>query len=284
MLARRYQWASMESEVRTQLELRAGEALVRVTASFSNLRPGHQLRTVFPLPAHATSSLADSPFATTERPSSPDASYPFRSFACSGGLVLLHDALGEYQVVADGWALALTLLSSPSPVGRPHGSDEGGPDASEPSEPWEPWELPGPPPGAGRSAPALAAADQLGRHVVRYALALGSPQGCPAGGLCPFELAEQAFVPLQVVLATGDGLLAERGSHLEVAGGPVQVSALRRVGEQLELRAFNPSPEPLVVELAGRKGYLVDVQGRTQAAWEGSFPMAPWSIATARIL
>jgi alpha-mannosidase len=281
VLARRYQWANLEPEVRTEVELRAGEPLVRVTASFSNLRPGHQLRTVFPLPTHATSSLADSPFATTERPASPEASYPFRSFACSGGLVMLHDGLGEYEVLAGGWAVALTLLSSPTPPFHSHGPGHGEPDASEP---WDPWECAVTPPGAGRRALAGAGADQLGRHIVRYAVGLGSPTDGPAGGLCPFELAEQAFVPLQVVQATGRGLLAERGSHLEVGGGQVQVSGLRRVGDQLELRAFNPSPAPSVVELPGRKGYLVDIGGRTQAAWEGSFPLAPWSIVTARIL
>jgi hypothetical protein len=280
-VTRRYGWGSMEADVRTLLELRAGEPLVRVTVSFSNLRPGHQLSTVFPLAAHASRSLVNSPFATTERPSVPEASYPFRGFVCVGGLSALHDGLAEYAVVANGWALAITLLRSPRvPDGStPYSEDRHG------WEPWDPWESDEPGQGlfgAGPRARTWAAAAQLGHHVVRYALALGDPSAGPAGGLSPFELAEMAFVPLQVVQAQGVGQLPERGTHLAVTGA--EISALRRVDGELELRAFNPTPGPVVVEVPGRRGALVDIQGETLATWEGSFALAPWSIATARIL
>ncbi|MDP9389760.1 MAG: hypothetical protein M3Q48_18050, partial [Actinomycetota bacterium] len=68
---------------------------------------------------------------------------------------------------------------------------------------------------------------------------------------------------------------------LEVAGA--QVSALRREAGALELRVFNPTPEPTTVHVAARSGWLVDLRGRPLARFDGSFPLGPWAIATARL-
>jgi alpha-mannosidase len=265
----------MAGAVVTELELRAGEAMVRVATSFFNQLPGHRLRTVLALPARAGVSLADCAFASTPRPAQPEACYPTKSFVCASGVVVVHEGMSEYSVVADGWALALTLLrSSPAAMAGADNADGRHEQGNAVSE-WERGGLLGP---WARSYPGP---EQLGRHVVRYAVALGDPAKGPSGGLDPWQLAEDALVPLQVVQAKGGGNLALRGSHLQLRGA--RVSAVRRQGDCTELRAFNPSSEPVLVELPGRKGRLVDLQGNCLATWEGSFALGPWSIATALI-
>ena len=54
-------------EVATDLELRAGEDVLRVTTSFDNQCRDHRLRAWFPLPAATTRSRAECAFATVER-------------------------------------------------------------------------------------------------------------------------------------------------------------------------------------------------------------------------
>jgi alpha-mannosidase len=273
-VVRRYVWSYMASDVLTELELRAGESMVRVTNSFFNERPGHRLRTVLPLPRRAAHSLADCAFAGTERPAYPEASYPTKSFVCASGVVVAHDGLSEYTVGADGWALVLTLLrSTPS---RDIAAEAGpGSRSAADVQAMTGWER------AARLGPwarACPGPEQLGHHVARYALAVGDPSQGPAGGLDPWQLAEDALVPLQVVVAAGGGHLPARGTHLAVTGA--RVSALRRHGEGFELRAFNPSSEPVLVQVPTRTGELVDLQGNCLAYWEGSFALGPWSIAT----
>jgi hypothetical protein len=48
----------------------------------------------------------------------------------------------------------------------------------------------------------------------------------------------------------------------------------------LHVRVFNPSDQPTRVAIDGRRGALVDLRGRTQGAFEGSFELEPWAIAT----
>lgn len=277
LVVRRYPSSYIGGDVVTELELRAGENLVRVTTSFFNQRPGHRLRALLALPARAESSLADSAFACTERPTQPEASYPTKNFVCAAGLVVVHHGLAEYSVGSRGWVLALTLLrSTPWPGALPLSGGGGhlDPGAGDPTG-WEraSWPAHGPAAGLGP--------EQLGHHVVRYAVALGDPSLGPEGGLDPWRLAEEAFVPLQVVDAPGGGHLPPTGSHLQVSAP--RVSALRRRGDRLELRVFNPAPEPVSVTLPGRRGELVDLRGSVISLWEDEFALAGWAIATVHI-
>jgi FtsP/CotA-like multicopper oxidase with cupredoxin domain len=113
----------------------------------------------------------------------------------------------------------------------------------------------------------------LRRIEVRYAVQFGE---CD-----PYELVDEAFVPLAVVTAPGGGTRGPRGQELAVEGA--QVSALRRAPGGLELRVFNPSSEPTTVRVEGRRGWIVDLRGRPLEPFEGGFELAPWRIATARI-
>jgi hypothetical protein len=247
--------------VRTQLELHAGERLVRLTIGFDNASRDHRVRLWFPLPEAATVSRAECAFAIVERgleaeggPSEPAlATYPSRRFVAAGGLTVAHEGLLEYELTDGGAALALTLL-------RANGWLSRGPMPSrpEPAGPVNPLEGP-----------------QLQGHVeVRCAVQVGND-------VDPYELVDAAFLPLTVVNAAGGGDRADEGQALQVEGA--EVSALRRAPGGLELRVFNPSAEPTTVRVEGRRGWLVDLRGRPLEPFEGSFELPPWRIATARL-
>jgi mannosylglycerate hydrolase len=244
----------------TDIELRAGERLVRVTSSLDNRGRDHRLRSVFPLPDRSDHTVAECAFATVSRGGRPEggphepalATYPSRRFVSAGGLTVTHEGLLEYELVDDGTALALTLLRSIGVLARPA-------PASRPN-------------AAGPALP-LDAAQLLGHHQVRYALAVGAAD--------PWRLADLAWLPLQVGRATGTGPLPSAGSRLTVTGA--EVSALRRVEGAIEVRVFNPTEETATVGIPGHSGRLVDLRGQHLSRWESTFRLAPWGIATARL-
>ncbi len=246
-------------DVVTRLELHAGERLVRVTTTLDNTCRDHRLRSWFPLPEAATRSTAECAFATVERGTEAEGgphetgtpTFPSRRFVSAGGLTVVHEGLLEYELV-DGAALALTLLRC---VGLLSGTD-----------------LRTRPQPAGPPVPVQGAQMQ-GRQVLRYAVAVGEVD--------PYALVNQAFLPLEVVVGTGDGTRLPTGSALDVTGA--EVSALRRVDGVLELRVFNPTDQPTTVSLPGRRASLVDLRGRPVEAFDDSFPLRPWGIATARL-
>jgi hypothetical protein len=97
----------------------------------------------------------------------------------------------------------------------------------------------------------------------------------------PYRLADDVLLPLEPVSTLGGGTRATSGSELAVHGA--EISALHRVGGALELRVFNPRAEQTVVSVPGRSGWLVDLRGYPLEAFEGSFELRPFGIATARL-
>ncbi len=267
---RRYRWPASiaegcrvggrDVEVSTDLELRAGERLVRVTTTFDNPSRDHRLRAWFPLPARATESLAESAFAIVRRGIEAEgghleralATAPARRFVSAGGLTLTHEGVAEYELVDDGWALALTLLratgilSQPAPTYRPN---------------------------AAGPAHALEGPQLVGPRTSRY--------GVAAGDVDPYRLADQAWLPLEVVASAPGGSLPSSGTHLTVTGA--EVTAVRRAPGGLEVRVCNPSDEGTLVSVDGRSGWLVDLRGQPVERWDSSFVLRAWGIATARI-
>jgi alpha-mannosidase len=273
-LTRTYRWPSrvdhgkrvgqQRVEVHTWLELRAGEDLVRISATFENRARDHRLRAWFPLPSPATVSTAECAFAVVERglraeggPHEPPlATYPSRRFVAAGGLTVLHEGLLEYELADGGRALALTLVRSTGMLSRNHMASR--PNPAGPALPLE-----GP---------------QLQERVsLHYAVHLGRRD--------PYALADEAWVPFEVAHgAGGSGTASERassGSLLAVSGA--SVSSLRRAGGALELRVFNPTPAETSVVIDGRRGWLVDLRGAPLGPFEQSFPLRAWGIATARL-
>ena len=254
--------------VRTELDVRAGERLVRVTTSLENTVQDHRLRTWFPLPQPATGSTAECAFGTVERGLTAEGgpterglpTFPSRRFVQAGGLTVVHEGLLEYELVGvddeaeptSASALALTLLRATGMLSR--------------------VELANRPLPAGPPLP-LAGAQCAGRHVLRY--------GVATGAVDPWALADDLLVPLEVVTAAGLGNGPDQGSALQVGGA--QVTAVRRHAGALEIRVCNPSAEPATVSLPGRSGWLVDLRGRAVAPFESGFPLRPWEVATARL-
>ncbi len=248
-------------EVSTRVELRAGERLVRVTTTLDNPCRDHRLRAWFPLPTPATSSRAECAFGTVERGLLAEGgaterglpTFPSRRFVTAGGLTVVHEGLLEYELVDDGKALALTLL-------RCVGVLSGTYLAYRPMPAGPPLPVPD--------------AQMPGRHVLRYAVAVGDPD--------PYALVDDFSLPLLVTTGSGSGPRATTGSALSVTGA--QVSAVRRVGGGwLEVRVFNPRDEEATVDLGGRTGWLVDLVDRPQAPVTGSFRLRPWGIATVHL-
>jgi alpha-mannosidase len=247
-------------DVVTTLELHTGEQLVRVETSFDNTCRDHRLRSWFPLPSPADVSRAECAFAVVERGLTAEGgpheyglpTFPSRRFVSAGGLTVLHEGLLEYELVDSGRALALTLLRC---TGKLSGTDMA----------YRPWPA-GPP-------VRVEGAQMRGRQVLRYAVHVGDAD--------PYALADDAFLPLEVVVAAGSGERPSAGTALQVHGA--EVSAVVRRGGALEVRVFNASGKDTTVVTDGRRGWLVDLRGRPVEPFDGSFPLRAWGIATIRL-
>jgi hypothetical protein len=285
--ARRARAGEREVLVRSRVELRTGESLVRVTTTLENTCRDHRLRAWFPLVEPTDHSMAECAFDIVERglfaeggPSErPLATYPSRRFVQAGGLSLFHDGLCEYELVdlsevneasggqqkAHGLALTLLratgMLSRLTMVNRPL-----------PAGPVD--QLDGP--------------QMQGPQTMRYAVVVGPVN--------PYALADDAFGDLSVVSSLGGGRRPLEGSLLSIDGA--ELSSLRRVeGGALELRVFNPTGATTRVDVRGGTelasgtgeqggplgGQLIDLRGGHMASFEGTFELGPHRIATARL-
>ena len=252
-------------DVETLLELRADERAVRVSTSFVNPSRDHRLRVHLPLPAAAAHSHAESAFAVVTRGLTAEGradefglpTAPAARFVTAGRLTAVHEGVCEYELidVEDGAAhtLALTVVRATGMLSRLG--------------------------MAYRPFPAGPLTDVEGLQMVgqpvtlRYALALDCTD--------PYALADDVLLPLETVSTLGGGARPTTGSLLSVHGA--EVSALRRVGEALELRVFNPSANETRVSLPGRSGWLVDLRGYPERPFENGFALRPFGIATARL-
>jgi hypothetical protein len=263
----RHRIGSTRVGVRTTLELRAGEDVVRVQVAFDNYGVrDHRLRMHFPLPDPATTSRAECAFAIVERGLTAEGgpselglpTFPSRRFVSAGGLTVAHEGLLEYELVdvrdqRDGpraaHALAITLL-------RCTGMLSQGPMATRP--------LP-----AGPLTP-MEGPQQQGPVVAELALHVGDRD--------PYAVVDDAFLPL-IVTRAGRGDRPRDGQALSVRGA--QVSAVERTDDgALRVRVFNPTADTTTVELDGRRGDLVDLRGRPVGTFDGRFELRPFGIAT----
>jgi alpha-mannosidase len=261
--------------VRTTLELRPGERFLRVRTEFDNQCEDHRLRAHFPLPAPVRGSDAECAFTVVSRGLTAEGgelefglpTFVSRRFvdASDGavGLALLHDGLLEYEVVADGRELALTLLRAVGYLSR-----------SEPSL------RPNP---AGPVDP-VRGAQMHGPNVCDYAV-LPHRGDWRAADL--YAEADAFLVPLERARASAASSrsLPAAGSALEVEGA--EVSAVTRDAGGLVVRLFRTSPEEgdVTVTQGGlpARGWVIDLRGAPVSAFEGSVTLRPWEIATLRL-
>jgi hypothetical protein len=256
-------------EVETDIELRTDDPVVRVATTFVNPSGDHRLRVHLPLPEPAAESHAESAFTVVTRGLTAEGrsdefglpTAPAQRFVTAGRLTVAHEGVCEYELIdveagPEGdvaRTLALTIVRSTgmlSRLGMAYRPFPAGPMT------------------------AVEGLQMRGRTVsLRYALALDCAD--------PFALADDVLLPLEAVSSLGGGQRPPAGSELTVDGAVV--SALRRVGGVIEVRVFNPTADKTVVAMPGRSGWLVDLRGYPQSAFEGSFALRPFGIATARL-
>jgi len=261
--------------VRTTLELRAGERFVRVRTELDNQCDDHRLRAHFPLPAPVRGSDAECAFAVVQRGLTAEGgeleyglpTFVSRRFvdASDGavGLALLHDGLLEYEVVADGTELALTLLRAVGYLSR-----------SEPSL------RPNP---AGPVDP-VRGAQMHGPNVCDYAV-LAHRGDWRAADL--YAEADTFLVPLERARASAGSArsLPATGTALEVDGA--EVSAVTRDAGGLVVRLFRTAADEgdVTVTQGGlpARGWVIDLRGAPVSTFEGSVTLRPWQIVTLRL-
>lgn len=127
-----YAWPAA-TEVTTTVDVVAGEPFVRVETSFVNAHRDHRLRAHFPLPAPVAGSHGECAFAVvhlglTHLGNPIEAglpTFPARRFVdwSDGrlGLAVIHDGVGEYEVLRGGRELAVTLLRTVGQLSRDDG-------------------------------------------------------------------------------------------------------------------------------------------------------------------
>ncbi|HYM83097.1 MAG TPA: alpha-mannosidase, partial [Candidatus Dormibacteraeota bacterium] len=269
---------TVETEVVTYLELRAGEPFVRVAVEFENRSSDHRVRWHIPLPAPAAVSAAEGQYAVVERGLTmegghgevPLPTFPARGFVQVTGVSVLLDHVVEYELVDDGGELALTVLRSFGLISRndnPYREDPAGPEVPVPAAQLHgPWRL------------AFALMPHGGDW---------SEAGVPAA-------AERYRHDLLALPGTRRGVDHEAGGTqregLRIEGAGVVMTALTREGDELELRLVAEHRGSTEARVSGSftAARRVDLLGRDLgpiATERGDLrlPMGPWEIATLRL-
>jgi hypothetical protein len=247
-------------QIRTQYELRAGERMVRVHTTFENPCRDHRLRAFMPLATPASGSRADCAFAVPERGLRSEGgaherelpTHPAKRFVQAGDLTVVVDGTTEYELIDGGKTLALTLLRATAMLSRIEMTYRPQPA--------------GPP-------DFLRGSQMLGPVEARYAIAVGDVD--------PFAIADDFLLPLEVVVAPGDGDGHDSGQALSVDG--VEVSAVVRVPGGIEVRVWNPSDDPATATITDGVGWVVDLRGRPVRPFENETTLRPWEILTVRM-
>lgn len=229
------------TDVRMAVELRAGEPFVRIAVSFVNHSDDHRVRFHAPLPRRASVSSAEGQFCVVERGltgeggyrEEPLATFPAHGWVDAGGLAILLDHIGEYELTDDGAGIALTLLRSTGLISRnanPYRLDPAGPEMPIPAAQMRgPWTIGfGLYPHTGDwAAGGVDVAAERYRHAPTWV-----PGGAPATAPWPPGNA-------------GADALTLRGEQVDIS------SLRRRPDGWLELRIVNLAGEPRPAEVHG---------------------------------
>jgi alpha-mannosidase len=220
-------------QIRLRAFARLGEPWVRLEGWIGNQRPDHRLRLHVLLPEAASGSVAVAPFELVDRPlvseggtEWPSPTCPARGVVLAGGMALLAEGVFEYEVYR-GVELAITLLRSVGTISRREIATRA-------------W-------AAGPDIPTPAA-QMVG--VTRFSLAV-YPGARPEDLLPRWE---RFALPHLTAWAAGGGELPESGSLLEIRGA--ELSSVRRVDGEVEVRVWNPSSEPRDANVGGRAVHL----------------------------
>jgi mannosylglycerate hydrolase len=289
-------------DVTTTLELRIGEPFLRVAVAFVNPARDHRVRWHLPLAEPTDRSAAEGQFAVVERGLTAEAghgevptpTFPAHGFVHVAGATILLDHVTEYELV-DGRELALTVLRSTGLISRnenPFREDPAGPEVPVPGA----WMLGSwrfafgvlPHAGTWATADASRVAEQ---YQLPFVVASGAVRGPAEGAQIPPK------EPATSDLERGPGgattaATAESSAGLRIEGDGVVLTALRRRGDELELRVVARIDRPTVAIVSGRAILAardVDLLGRPgtvhQPAPDGSLrlELGAWEIRTVRL-
>ena len=227
------------------LRLLEGESFVRASMTWTNRAKDHRLRLIVPLKEKIESTLSDSAFALIERPlvyreernaiSKSETAVcvnPSYSYIQAGAVRIAHLAMQEFEVLDDGAQdrLAITLVRSVGWLSRRDLITRGlaaGPDFETPE------------------------AQCLGKDSFSFLLSVGNH-----GALQLSDAERFRRPPLNL---RGEGRLRDR--LLQLADSNIQVSSCRRLGNDIEVRLFNPSSERAECRLTGVPYRRVDLSG-----------------------
>jgi len=280
-ITRQYHWPThvhqghrvgdTEVAIVTVVEVLAGDDAPRISVRFDNQSRDHRVRMWFPLPEPASHSSAECAFAVVDRglvaEGGPNetalATYPSRRFVEAGGLLVAHDGLTEYELVAltgDGEglranAMAITLLRSVGVISQ-------GPMTMR--------ALPAGPPTPTPDA------QMIGSQVLELAIRVGA-----SGAADGHELADRAFTPLLTARLPGGEGVGDPSASGQALHCSMPVSSLtRRADGRAEVRVV-AGPDGDVLRIAGRGGDVVDLVGDpTGRRLEVELAVRPYEIVT----
>lgn len=252
----------VRSEGQLTLRLFAGEPMVRAALTWHNAARDHRLRLVLPLSQPVAETASDGGFAWTTRavtlaevpdaPSHAEARVsvnPSHSAVAAGPFGFIHRGLQEFEVErsAAGDRLGVTLLRSVGWLSRRDLVTRGmgaGPDMATPG------------------------AQCLGEHRYDFALGLDTEAVALLGRAAAWRRPPALLRGHAPPLLAGMTLSDER----------LQVSSLRRVGDAIELRLWNPTGDTVPIKLPGWEASAVDLAREPLLEWTGD--VAPFGIQT----
>ncbi len=265
---------TVETTVRTTVELRPDEAFVRLSIEFANHSLDHRVRFHVPLAASADRTFAEGQFGVVERGTVmegghgevPLATFPAHGLVAADGVAILLDHVLEYELL-EGPELALTMLRATGLISRdrhPYRDEPAGPVIAAPT-------------GQG-----------LGMRRVSFAL-VPTSAGRPSAAI--LAALERYRSPFLVATGAGDaGLVPGSRSGLTVEGDGVVLSSLRRRDAGLELRLVNELGNEATARLEGpfQTIQAVDLLGRplgttASAPGHAELRLRPWEIRTVRL-
>ncbi|RXJ02179.1 glycoside hydrolase family 38 [Anaerobacillus alkaliphilus] len=254
----------VKNRIDVSLQVTANNPQANVTISVENHAQDQRLRVKFPIGSEITKTYSDSAFDVVERPAIKEEQFdapkqkevpvvvePSLSFVRVEELAFIHRGLQEYQIVDD--SLDVTVIRSVGWLSRDDLRTRGG--------------------GAG---PHMATPEGqcLGTYSFTYAISIANETN---GELA--TRAHQFRVPPKFV--RGSQLATANERMVEIDNERLQWSSLRRVGNAIFLRLWNPTDEDEEFKLRGvQKVTKVKLNGEEV---ESDYRLAPREIATFRL-
>jgi alpha-mannosidase len=248
-----------------------------VDVRFTNPAADHRVRLHVPLPSAATASAAEGQFAVTERGlvaeggwgEYPLPTYPASAFVSAGAATVLLDHVTEYELVAGGTELALTLLRAVGCLSvnvHPLRDEPAGPQVAVPGAQQLGQQV------RARLAILPSAHGWAGADAVRHAEAFRH-EALAAPGTAPRDVPLPTAVEGIAVSGTGVAVSAVRARE-----NGTEVRLVAMTDQSTTATVTGPIASARRTDLLGRSLEEVPVKGGRVTV-----DLGPWEIATLRL-